>query len=289
MRVSLIITTYNWKEALSLVLASALRQTRLPDEIIVADDGSADGTGEMVARLAREAPIPIIHSWQEDKGFRAAMSRNRAIAKASGEYLILVDGDIIMERHFIEDHLAAAQRGFFVQGSRVLLSQRKTEEILSPGGNGGISLFDTELANRKNALRFRWLSFFFSREGQGIQGVRACNLAFFKADALAINGFNEDFRGWGREDSDFACRLMHRGVRRYNLRFAAVAYHLHHPALMRERLPENDSLLQRTQAEKSTWCANGLANHMENMPAPAGRGDVPDARNERTTRQVAAG
>lgn len=289
MRVSLIITTYNWKEALALVLASALRQTRLPDEIIVADDGSTDGTAELVASLAKEASIPVIHSWQEDKGFRVAMSRNKALAKAKGEYIILADGDIIMERHFVEDHLAAARPGFFVQGGRALLSRHKTERILSPAGQGRVSFFEASLANRKNALRSRALSFFLSGEGRGLGGIRACNLAFYRADAVAINGFNEEFQGWGREDSDFVCRLMHYGVRRYNLRFAAVAYHLYHPAVMREQLQRNDALLALSLAEKQTRCVNGIANHMENNPAPSGRNVVTDAGSAQTTGGVAAG
>ena len=104
MNISLIITTYNWKEALEVALLSAFGQTLLPDEIIVADDGSRAGTGNIVASLAKDAPIPVLHSWQEDKGFRLARSRNRAIAKARGEYIILVDGDVVLEKHFIEDH-----------------------------------------------------------------------------------------------------------------------------------------------------------------------------------------
>lgn len=268
MTVTLIVTTYNWKEALASVLASALRQTRLPDEIIVADDGSSDGTDKLVAQIAAQAPVPVLHSWQEDQGFRAAKSRNKALAKAKGEYIILVDGDIIMERHFIEDHLAVAKDGFFVQGGRALLSARNTAKIFARDGQGRISFFDATLANRKNAFRCRPLSFLFSGEGRGIGGIRACNLAFFKEEAVAINGFNEEFQGWGREDSDFVCRLMHHGVRRYNLRFAAVAYHLYHPPLMRERLQANDALLARSLDERRTWCADGLAKYMEKMELP---------------------
>ena len=116
MLLSLIITTYNWKEALEVSLGSAFKQTILPCEIIVADDGSRSDTGEMVKRVAALSPVPVIHSWQEDKGFRLARSRNRAIAKARGEYIVLVDGDIILENHFIEDHLGFARPGFFIQG-----------------------------------------------------------------------------------------------------------------------------------------------------------------------------
>ena len=257
MRVSLIITTYNWKEALAVVLASAFGQTRLPDEIIVADDGSADGTGELVREITRKAPVPVHHSWQEDKGFRAARSRNLAISAATGEYLILIDGDIALERHFIEDHLAAARQGFFVQGGRVLLDQRKTREALAHGAVP-LSFFACGLANRKNALRTRLLSRVFSCEAYGLAGIKTCNFAFFREDALAVNGFDEDFEGWGREDSDFAARLRNHGIRRWNLRFQGVAFHLHHPVQSRGRLPANDAILARTVAENLTWCSNGI-------------------------------
>ena len=76
MNTTLIITTYNWKEALSLTLTSALEQTLAPGEILVADDGSTEDTGLMVAELAARSSVPIRHIWQEDKGFRLAKSRN---------------------------------------------------------------------------------------------------------------------------------------------------------------------------------------------------------------------
>lgn len=257
LRVSLIITTYNWKEALAVVLASAFGQTRLPDEIIVADDGSTDGTGDLVREIAKQAPVPVHHSWQEDKGFRAARSRNLAISAATGEYLILVDGDIALECHFIEDHLATARQGFFVQGGRVLLDQRKTREVLAHGAMS-LSFFARGLANRKNAFRSKLLSRFFSCEAYGLGGIKTCNFAFFREDALAVNGFDEDFEGWGREDSDFAARLLNHGIRRWNLRFKSVVFHLYHPVQSRGRLSANDTILARTVAENLTWCINGI-------------------------------
>ena len=99
--VSLIITTYNWEKALNQVIQSALNQTVLPGEVIIADDGSKPPTKELIQKFQKNSPIPIIHSWQEDDGFRAAMSRNKAIAKASYEYLIIIDGDIILHLYVI--------------------------------------------------------------------------------------------------------------------------------------------------------------------------------------------
>ena len=90
MRASLIVTTYNRPDALHLVLQSVLQQTVPPAEIIVADDGSGADTAETVGRFAKTSPIPVKHVWQEDQGFRAAQSRNRALAAAQGPYMVLI-------------------------------------------------------------------------------------------------------------------------------------------------------------------------------------------------------
>lgn len=261
MRVSLVITTYNWQEALGLVLESALRQSRPPVEIIVADDGSSDGTADLVASFAGRSSVPVIHSWQEDKGFRAAMSRNRAIARAAGDYIVLIDGDIVLEKHFIEDHLASAAQRFFVQGSRVIVGEGATRAALADG-TLGFSPFSPGIENRKNCIRSRFLSRIFSRETASLNGIKTCNFAFWKKDALAVNGFNEDFVGWGREDSEFAVRLMNSGVRRRNLKFLATAYHLHHTICSRAHLPANDDILARAIADKLIRCGNGIDKYL---------------------------
>lgn len=261
MNVSLVITTFNWKEALELSIKSALSQNHLPEEIIVADDGSSDGTGDLVRRLAETASIPVIHLWQEDRGFRAAKSRNKAIAKAKGDYIVLIDGDILLEKHFMEDHIACAQKGFFVQGSRVILDERKTREVLA-GGVKRFSVFSPGIGNRKNCIRSALLSRLFSYQTKKLGGIKTCNFAFWKADAVAVNGFNEEFAGWGREDSEFAVRLMNMGLSRKNLRFSAKAYHLFHDICSRDSLIQNDSLLQQAISGKLVWCDKGIRQYI---------------------------
>ena len=110
---SLIITTYNWEKALELVILSSIRQSYLPVEIIVADDGSTDDTRKLIKSFCNKSPIPIIHSWQKDKGFRAAKSRNKAISKAIGDYIILIDGDMILHKDFVRDHCSFSKPGYF--------------------------------------------------------------------------------------------------------------------------------------------------------------------------------
>ncbi|MGO3241129.1 MAG: glycosyltransferase, partial [Sphingobacteriaceae bacterium] len=69
-KTTLIISTYNWPEALHLCLLSVKAQTRLPDEIIIADDGSQQGTKSLIEALIPGFQIPIKHIWQDDLGFR---------------------------------------------------------------------------------------------------------------------------------------------------------------------------------------------------------------------------
>ena len=95
-KTSLVISTYNWPEALELCLKSSLRQTVAPAEILVADDGSDERTAQLIARYRVQTSIPIVHVWQEDTGFRVGSIRNKAIALATGAYIIQVDGDVIL-------------------------------------------------------------------------------------------------------------------------------------------------------------------------------------------------
>ncbi len=257
MTISLIITTYNWPEALKLSLKSALEQSKLPDEIIIADDGSTEATADCIRQMAADFPIPILHSWQPDEGFRAAMSRNRAIAMAKGEYIIMIDGDIIFNKYFIEDHLLYAKSNCFIQGTRVLLTYKKTLEVLK-SKKSSFSLFDRGLLNRKNMIRSKMLSHLFYYSHKSLDGIRTCNFSFFKRDCIDVNGFNEDFVGWGREDSEFAVRLINNGIKRRNLKFSAVAYHLFHPQYDRQSIAKNDILLEKAIKDRKTVCKNGI-------------------------------
>lgn len=262
MRISLIITTYNWREALEVSLLSTFRQTRLPFEIIVADDGSGPETRQLVERMSSAAPVPLVHSWQEDMGFRLARSRNRAIARAQGEYIVLVDGDIVLDQSFIEDHIAFCRPGYFIQGTRVLLSRKVSEQVLAQ--KKMISTFcQNGVENRKNCLRSRLLARLCSFTSRSLTGIKTCNFAFYKKDAIAVNGFNEEFVGWGREDSEFTVRLLNTGIRRQNMKFYGLAYHLYHPMNDRTRLEQNDRILQQAIAQKLTWCEKGINQYFE--------------------------
>ena len=263
MKITLIITTYNWPESLSLVIESIRRQTIIPDEIIIADDGSNEKTKDLITNFNKEFNLNIIHLWQEDIGFRAARSRNKAILLSSGEYIVLIDGDTILHPSFVKDHIEIAEYGYFVQGSRVLISELGTQRALVTK-NVNFSLFSSSLKNRKNSIHSKLLSYLFSSKNHHHNGTKSCNMAFYKKDFIKINGFNNDFEGWGREDSEFVIRLINSGIKRINIRFKAIQFHLWHQENSRRSLPKNDVILEEAIINKSRWCKNGLTKMGKN-------------------------
>ena len=230
---SLIITTYNWPQALRLSVESVWNQTVLPREIIIADDGSTTETRETIDQLRKQSPIPIIHVWHPDEGFQLSKIRNRGIAAASSEYIIIIDGDCILQAHFIEDHIYYAQHGRCICGPRVKFSSSSTAKFLETGNFVKPFFLSPEIrfGYHLSAIRNRWLCNRFVYEVGNLQirvKLLGCNMAFWKSDAIRINGFDEDYSSWGWEDHDFGLRLRRSGVSLKCIRHAALLYHLYH-------------------------------------------------------------
>jgi glycosyltransferase involved in cell wall biosynthesis len=267
MRVTLIVTTYNWPQALGLTLASVARQATPPHEVIVADDGSGPETAQTVQRWRAQLRCPVKHVWQEDSGFRLARSRNRALAASEGDYIVLVDGDMILHRRFVEDHMACARPDCFIQGARPQLSEAVTRRLLK-SGEPGVSVFSLGLERRSYALRSALLSRFTSKIRPTLAGIQGCNQSYWRRHAVQVNGYDERFTGWGPEDREFAARLLHIGVKRNYVRHRAIAYHLYH----RSRAPSGtnpfDRLLEETLRTRATRCVTGLDAHLARLEPP---------------------
>lgn len=257
MRISLIVTTYNRPDALLLVLKTIQNQRVKPFEVIIADDGSDDLTKKVVDDFSLTTELNIIHSFQEDDGFRVSESRNKAISIANGEYIILVDGDMLLHSEFVNDHAENAQNGFYIQGSRVLMSSIKTLEVLKTK-KIIFNFFEMGLKNRLNSIHSSFLSNIFTTHSNQLKGVRTCNMSFFKKNCIEVNGFNTAFKGWGREDSEFVARLFNYGINRKTIKFAAVQYHLWHKESNRKLLNHNDQLLHKAIHENLKWCKHGI-------------------------------
>ena len=262
--VTLVITTYNWPAALDLTLKSVARQSELPDEIIVADDGSGRETARVVDARRAVSEVPLLHVWQPDEGFRLARSRNRAIAAARGEYIIIVDGDMVLHEHFVADHLRGARQGSFIQGVRLLTDPDAGAAMLRDE-RLDVGFFARGIRRRRHTLRSLLLSRLLFSRRTGQKAIRGCNQAYWKRDLLEVNGFNEAFMGWGREDNEIAARLYNVGVTRRNLKFQALAVHLYHPSRNPAAGNPNDLILHEAIARRSAWCELGIDRHLQSV------------------------
>ena len=282
-RITLAITTHARADALARVLACVRAQTRPPDETIVAEDGTDAATTAVVARhaaagSASAAPPRLRHVRQPHLGFRVARLRNLAIAAATGDYIVFVDGDMLLHPGFLEDHLRCARAGHWTQGVRVPLDAATTRALLAgatdafSGGGGAADVEAPVLPGPFAPGRFGlrraalWhaprLQRALRRPGAGLLAVKSCNQGFWRADLLRVNGFDERFEGWGPEDKELCARLAHAGVRRQALLGGGIACHLHHPPAARDRRALNESLLAATLAARSTRCGRGVDGHL---------------------------
>jgi glycosyltransferase involved in cell wall biosynthesis len=259
--IALIINTYNAPDYLSRVLKAVSRQTLFPEEVLLADDGSGEETREVFAHWAARQSFRTEHVRQKNEGFRRSRILNQAIAKTKSAYLVFLDGDTIPHPEFIADHRGIAREGFLVQGHRALLGQAASRWF----GLGDYkadrrrALCTLQIEGWKHAFRWPWPQI---RIRSDLRGIRGCNLAIWRADMVCVNGYNEAFIGWGREDSELVIRLLHCGIRRLDVRGRASCTHLWHAPASRQGLAANEQALESALASKARTCATGLSQHL---------------------------
>ncbi|PTB84027.1 glycosyl transferase family 2 [Marinobacter vinifirmus] len=235
-KVSVIVSTYNWPEALEMVLQSLIDQKDRNFEVIVADDGSGPETANTIIRMQKKSPVPIKHFWQEDMGYRLSRVRNGAIKLAEGDIVVFTDGDCCLLPDFVSNHRKVAEPGCFVTGKRVFLKRRFTEFVMKKRFSfhkwPRILLFMLGLMGQCNRpfqfaplpqnKKSLWAHQKCWKKAQG------CNIAAFRNDILAIGGFDEAYEGHGLEDSDFVLRMILSGVKRKSVEYCSPVLHLYH-------------------------------------------------------------
>ena len=264
--ISVIVTTYSREDALAAVLRSLSRQSDLDFEVVVADDGSGAATAALVEAWKGRLRQRLVHVWHEDRGFRAAEIRNRAILAANGDYCIFLDGDCIARPDFVAVHRHLAEPGWFVTGNRVLLSPALTARVLREELTPEAWTFGRWLAerarggvNRLSALLHLPLGPLRRLRQRAWRGARSCNLAVWRADLDRVDGFDADYSGWGKEDSDVIVRLLHAGVRRKDGVFATGVLHLWHGEADRSALPANERKLSDMLTTNRIQARRGLS------------------------------
>lgn len=261
MKTALLVSTYNWPEALELVLKSISDQTQLPDLLLIADDGSTNETKELIHEYSLKLPFPVYHTWQEDKGFRKAQILNKSIADTDANYIIQIDGDCILHPKFVEDHIKNAKEGLYLYGSRVNILPEYVQDVLVKKLTS-FYLFSKEIKNKTRTLHIPLFSKMYTPHSEISSKFRGCNVSFWRDDFLNVNGYNEDFEGWGREDSDLVIRMGNAGIKAKRLRYAGILYHIHHTIKSKDNLNKNDGIQQETLKNKIIHTENGVNKYL---------------------------
>lgn len=268
MKISIIIATYNWPEALDACLKSLLPQIKkYPQvELIIADDGSTQSTAELINKYNLILPDQIKHIWHKDNGFQKSLILNKAVIKSQGEYLLFLDGDCIPFADYIQQHMKLAETGYFVAGNRVLLSKIFTTQLINQPEkifkifNWNILQWAVSYFKKNTNKLFPWArlgnSIWRYSRSRNWKYPKGCNFAVWRKDFIEINGFDEEFSGWGHEDADLFIRLLHKGTLIKNGRFALPVLHLWHKESDRSWERNNHQRLMDRLADKNFIKAN---------------------------------
>ncbi|MBC7610145.1 MAG: glycosyltransferase family 2 protein [Polaromonas sp.] len=242
MMISFIVLTYNRTDALLAVLRSMAAQCTAEHELVITDDGSSASQVELLYKNCPNFICQVRHVWHPDIGFTASAARNLGAHYAQGKYLVFLDGDCVPNASFVKAHTRLAERGAFVNGSRVLLSESLTRRVVDKQldllAQSAVFWWGARLRGDSNKLLHMLFwpdSLFRVKQGFRWRGIRSCNLGVWRSDFVAVNGFDETFEGWGHEDADFVLRLSHLGIRRKNGFLATEVYHLWHRESQRDR------------------------------------------------------
>jgi len=197
--VSIVIPTHNRRDALLTTLAalSDVAYPAAPWEVVVVDDGSSDGTDLALREQPSLAGLNLRYLWQGNSGPAAA--RNRGAAAATGDVLILMDDDILVDPDFVTRHVEALLQhpGCWVAGRIIHPEELRT----------------TPFGEYRDAVWERYHRQHPADRISETNGGSAANLSLWRADFTRLGGFDESFHTPSCEDWDLGIRARAAGIR----------------------------------------------------------------------------
>lgn len=264
-QISVLLACYNQAPALRLTLEHLTDQSFQNFEVICCDDGSTDDTQSLLKKFRTQ--LRLVHVWQKNEGFRKTWILNQGARLARGEYLVLLDSDCVPHPDFLKAHWQLKEPGRYLAGRRVDLGPRLSAKYLSQEltMKVGSSTFyehvikswiagDTQKAHRSWPVTSDWLRRVFGYHK--VADMMGCNGSFFKTDFFQINGFDESFVGYFREDGDLEERFKNAGLVVKSAKSMALQFHLWHPR--RTDVNHNDARLLQTIQTKRARAIRGV-------------------------------
>ena len=266
MKASVIMSTYNAEAWLEKVLWGFAVQSEKDFEVIIADDGSGPKTRELLDRMRGLVEMPLVHVWQEDNGFQKTQILNKAIQAAQSDYLIFTDGDCIPRRDFVATHLKFRQAGYFLSGGYFKLpmniSQAITKDDIFAQRCFDVKWLISMGLPAKNKLKLSakgWMATLLNAVTPTKATWNGHNASGWKADLLAVNGFNREMQ-YGGEDRELGERLFNKGLKSKQIRYSAICVHLDHARgyVSDEAWQKNNAIREYTRKNRVVRTDKGI-------------------------------
>ncbi|MCW1954159.1 MAG: glycosyltransferase family 2 protein [Flavobacteriia bacterium] len=265
--ISVILSTYNSEAWLEKVLWGFEYQDFKDFELIVADDGSGPATKALLDKLKQEVFYPIVHVWQEDEGFQKSRILNKGVLAASGDYIVMTDGDCIPRKDFLSVHAQHMAPGYFLSGGYFMLPMDISNAI-EVSDIKSANCFDlswlkarglkSSFKNNKLSARGFWASFLNTATPTNASW-NGHNASGYKADIVRVNGFDERMQ-YGGQDRELGERLMNAGLKSKQLRYSAVVVHLDHKRGYKNEasIAKNRAIRDQVKKEKLSFTPFGI-------------------------------
>ena len=265
--ISVIISTYNQPLWLQKVLWSFEQQTFKNFEVLIADDGSNYETFDLITAINHEMSYPIQHIWHEDHGFQKTIILNKATVASKGSYLVFTDGDCVVRKDFLQQHVSKRVEGHFLSGGYFKLPMNISELISKED-------IEQQLCFDIGWLKQHGLKSSFKNNKITASGLKAKllnlltptkatwnghNASGWKTDILAVNGFDERMQ-YGGEDRELGERLVNFGIKPVKIRYSAICLHLDHARgyVKQEMIDKNLKIRATTKSENIKRTAFGI-------------------------------
>lgn len=273
--ISVIITVFNRADFLRKSLLCLRHQSVQPNELIISDDGSSEDILQTIRNEAASLDMKVKYVRQEHRGFRLSRARNNAVRHAAGEHLIFFDQDIIYTKHFLEAFVKNIRPRTFLVSWPIRLSDEQTgsvtDEVIIAGDYRAVvmpkQVREVVKQYRKEMLYHYLKKWRLRQIGPKLRGGL---FLVNREDYRRVNGFDENYQGWGNEDDDLGRRLHQSGVIGYNPFRDEYPLHLYHPPYREGEKRVNQEYYLRRKAEihkqNQYRCRFGLELPLQDEP-----------------------
>lgn len=231
MKVSVIVPVYNRLENLKYLIYCLKKQTVQIDELIISDDGSSVDVEKFIKEETKNVEFSVKYIWQEDLGFRKTRALNNAVREASGDVLVFFDQDVIFPFNFIEKIKKNIKKGYFIPLKIYWMTESERNNFKNTSFEySKLNLRKEELKKiirRTISSKIKNIKYYLGLKERGSNIVGAAYV-LNKEDYIKVNGYDEEYKGWGKEDDDISWRLYKAGIKSKHIFLKYPVVHLWH-------------------------------------------------------------